>query len=195
MGIPFLSTMHKKNEVRLRIFVLLNKLDTFSTTTLNMVEKQSIYNSSCYYAKVKAMPDKMFALLVFLFIMSGCSLAPKQSASIYTRMGGMEVINQVVDETIEVAANHPKTKRSFDGIKLKNLKESVASQLCFKTGGGCEYEGETMKNSHADADITTAEFEVFVQIFRDALNKHVGEREKNEILQMYAPMKRDIVTQ
>lgn len=138
---------------------------------------------------------KVFILFALSFIMNGCSLQSKYGASIYTRMGGMDVIKQVVDETIEVAANHPKTKRSFDGIKLKTLKESVASQLCFKTGGGCEYEGETMKNSHADADITTAEFEVFVQIFRDALNKHVGEREKNKILQMYAPMKRDIVTQ
>jgi hemoglobin len=56
------------------------------------------------------------------------------------------------------------------------------------------YEGETMQNSHRDLKITTAEFELFVEAFRTSLNKHVGEREKNELLKILAPMKRDIVT-
>ncbi len=86
-----------------------------------------------------------------------------------------------------------RTKRSFEGVKLVQLKQSIVNQLCRLTGGGCEYDGETMKKAHADAKITTAEFELFVQSFRDALDRHVATREKNELLKIVAPMKRDIV--
>jgi len=56
------------------------------------------------------------------------------------------------------------------------------------------YEGETMLNSHKDAKISEAEFDAFVGMFRDTLNKYVNTREKNELLKILAPMKRDIVT-
>jgi hemoglobin len=42
--------------------------------------------------------------------------------------------------------------------------------------------------------VTSAEFELFVETFRTALDKHVGTKEKNELLKILAPMKRDIVT-
>jgi hemoglobin len=105
------------------------------------------------------------------------------------------VLTVVVSETIDSAAQHPKLERTFKGIKLATLKESVVNQLCVLSGGDCKYEGETMKNSHADLKITTAEFELFVQAMRDSLNRHVATREKNELLKLLAPMKRDIVHQ
>jgi hemoglobin len=51
-----------------------------------------------------------------------------------------------------------------------------------------------MKESHAGLNITEAEFYLTVQFLRDALDARVGEREKNELLRLLAPMKRDIVT-
>lgn len=116
-------------------------------------------------------------------------------ASLFERIGGIQVLTQVVDETVEESANNPKTQRSFKDIKLKTLKKSIVDHLCHITGGHCVYEGESMKKAHADAKISTAEFEVFVEIFRTALNRHVGTREKNELLKLLAPMKRDIVSQ
>jgi hemoglobin len=136
-----------------------------------------------------------FVLLSFF----GCSQAPTLSLTpdnrtLFERIGGLPVLKVVVSEGITDLTSNPKTKRSFEGIKLSKLEESIVSHLCHLTGGGCIYEGETMKNSHADAKITAAEFEVFVQIFRDALDRHVGTREKNELLKILAPMRRDIVT-
>ncbi len=129
----------------------------------------------------------------------GCSqLSVKPNAdnqqSLFERIGGLPVITVVVSETIDEVSNNPKTSRSFKDIKLAKLKESVVSQICKLTGGKCEYDGETMKNSHQDAKISTAEFELFVSIFRDALNRHINTREKNELIKILAPMKRDIVT-
>lgn len=138
------------------------------------------------------LPVLAFTLCLHL-LLSACAHAPADS-SLFQRMGGLPVITAVVDETIDRSSQDPRTKRSFDGIKLPTLKKSVVDQLCRLTGGGCAYDGETMKKAHADAKITTAEFEVFVQIFREALDRHVATREKNELLKILAPMKRDIVT-
>ena len=141
-----------------------------------------------------------FSLL--LFTLAGCvylnDLNTSKSSestqnSLFYRIGGLPVLTQITDEFIDQVASSPKTKRSFDGIKLKTLKESIVQHLCELTGGPCKYEGETMLNSHRDAKITEAEFDAFVGMFRDTLNKYVNTREKNELLKILAPMKRDIV--
>ena len=120
--------------------------------------------------------------------------AEVQNNSLFKRIGGLPVLTKIVDEFIDEVATSPRTKRSFEGIKLKALKESVVSQLCKLTGGGCVYEGETMLNAHRDAKITEAEFNAFVDIFRETLNKYLATSEKNELLKILAPMKHDIIT-
>jgi len=115
------------------------------------------------------------------------------TTSLYARMGGTPVMTKIVDDFVDEVATSPKTKRSFEGIKLKALKESIVQQMCKISGGGCVYEGETMLNSHRDAKITEAEFDAFVEMFRETLNRYLPTREKNELLKILAPMKRDIV--
>lgn len=116
------------------------------------------------------------------------------SNTLFARIGGLPVLTKIVDESINDLVKSPRTKRTFDGIKLKSLNESIVAQLCKITGGGCVYEGETMLNSHRDLKISEAEFDAFVDIFRNTLNKHLATREKNELLKILAPMKHDIVT-
>ena len=121
---------------------------------------------------------------------------PKEihSDSLFERIGGLPVLTKIVDEFIDEVVHSPRTKRSFDGIRVKTLKATVVAQLCKLTGGGCVYEGETMLNAHRDAKISEAEFDAFVDIFRTTLTKYLPTREKNELLKILAPMKRDIVT-
>lgn len=141
------------------------------------------------------------SLLLIILNLLGCAgfndlstSQANQQQSLFTRMGGLPVLTKITDEFIDNVATAPSTKRSFDGVKLKVLKESVVAQLCKLSGGPCVYEGETMLNSHKDAKITEAEFDAFVGMFRQTLNKYVNTREKNELLKILAPMKRDIVT-
>lgn len=140
-----------------------------------------------------------YLAFMFIMLMSACahqnSEAVQSDASLLARMGGLPVLQVVVSELIDNASEHPELKNTFKGVKLATLKESVVNQLCVLSGGDCIYEGETMKNSHLDLKVTTAQFEIFVQILRDSLNKHVSTREKNELLKILAPMKRDIVYQ
>ncbi len=101
----------------------------------------------------------------------------------------------VVSDTIDVLAASADGRRSFDRVKLDRVKRRVVEQFCALTGGPCVYRGDDMRTVHGGLGITEREFNAIVQIVRDMLARHgVGEREKNELLRLLAPMKRDIVT-
>lgn len=134
-------------------------------------------------------------LIVVSFLVCACVTQSHTNLSLYQRIGGQEMLYKISAETLDKVANDPKTKRSFDGVKMDALKESLTNFLCVETGGDCVYDGETMENSHADAEITMAEFELMVHTMREVMDRNkVGTREKNELLKRLAPMKRDVVT-
>ena len=137
---------------------------------------------------------KSFVIVSAILMSFNVNATEVDSNSLYARMGGTPVMTKIVDDFVNEVTTSPKTKRSFEGIKLKALKESIVQQMCKISGGGCVYEGETMLNSHRDAKITEAEFDAFVGMFRATLNRYLPTREKNELLKILAPMKRDIVT-
>ena len=146
--------------------------------------------------------SKCFILISTLCLVACTNLKPANESipaevnnnSLFERIGGLPILTKIVDEFIDEVATSPRTKRSFDGLSLKTLKKTVVAQFCKLTGGGCVYEGETMLKAHRDAKISEAEFDAFVDIFRNTLTKYLATREKNELLKILAPMKHDIVT-
>ena len=133
---------------------------------------------------------------VAALLLASCASAPTQSPTLWQRMGGEPVVKRVVAETIDRSASDPRTKRSFDGVKLQVVKDKIVEQICSLTGGGCKYTGDPMDKVHKGLKNTEAEMNLLVQFLRDALDgAGVGTREKNELLAILAPMKRDIVTQ
>lgn len=139
------------------------------------------------------MRNYVFAIVVILC--AGCMGQPKPEATLFQRIGGMPMLSRLSNQTLDIVSKDPRTSRSFEGVKMKTLKESVANFLCVKTGGNCVYEGETMKKAHADLHNTVAEFEIMVDVLRERMDANgVGTKEKNELLKILAPMKYDIVT-
>ena len=125
-----------------------------------------------------------------------CASSTKSSSSapLYQQLGGVASITQITDRTLDRVSTDPRTQRTFANIKMKTLKESVATYVCKVADGPCIYEGETMRNSHADLGITGAEFDLMVEILRDEINQtHVPTGAKNELLKRLAPTRRDIV--
>lgn len=144
--------------------------------------------------RILSLSLSLLTILLFFACSEAISKAyADQAASLYERLGGEPNLTIIVDEVIDRTAHDPRTQRSFKGVKLPALKESIVKQFCVISGGPCEYEGETMKNAHEDAQITEAEFDSMVDILREVLDKHVATREKNELLRLLAPMKKDIV--
>jgi len=134
---------------------------------------------------------------LFLFFVAATTFAPYVVAeeSLYDRMGGAPVLARVVDELMQLNRTDPRISRSFQKISVKRFRKTLIEQLCTIAGGPCQYAGDDMKSVHGGLDITDAEFNRLVENLVTALNGNgVGLREKNELLKLLAPMKRDIVT-
>ena len=77
---------------------------------------------------------------------------------------------------------------------LRKLRQHVVDQLCEVTGGPCYYIGRTMKTTHAGLGITESDWQVTVKHLNATLDRFkVPEKERNEILTLFASLKQDIV--
>lgn len=122
-----------------------------------------------------------------------CSTRPA-SAPLYQQLGGVAALEAVSNRTMDRVSTDPRTRRSFDGIKMATLKKSVAAYVCKVADGPCVYEGETMAKSHAQSNISGAEFDIMVAVLREELDRAgVPDAAKNELLRRLAPSRRDIV--
>jgi hemoglobin len=121
-------------------------------------------------------------------------MAAAAEQSLYARMGGEPVIRVVVSDTLDrVVADH-QLGRSFEKVDVDRVKRLLVEQICELAGGGCHYSGDSMREVHGGHQISEAEFYGLVQILRDNLKRHhVRQRERNELLALLAPMKRDVV--
>lgn len=133
----------------------------------------------------------MFALALPL---AACSTPPAPTP-LYQQLGGVKGIETVTAALLQRMATDPRTKRTFDGINLRALTESLSNQLCVVANGPCTYEGASMSKAHADLGIKGSEFDVTVQMLREELDRAgVDAAAKNELLRRLAPMRRDMVS-
>lgn len=134
-------------------------------------------------------------LLLAVLAVACAAPSPFDQPTLYSRLGGEPVVKKVVAETINRAATDPRTNTSFKDVKLQNVIDKITEQICSLAGGGCKYTGDSMVQVHKGLKNTEAEMNLVVQFLRDSL-EHAGvkDREKNELLRLLAPMKRDIVT-
>jgi hemoglobin len=134
------------------------------------------------------------ALAAIAAFITACAPLPSATPTLYQRMGGEPVVRRVSNEVIERSSTDPRTARSFKDVKIARVKDKLFEQICELSGGPCKYTGDPMKEVHKGLKNTEAEFSLLVQFTREALDRAgVREREKNELLRLLAPMKRDIV--
>lgn len=136
------------------------------------------------------------ALAALAVTLAACAHPPAPGTEpLYARLGGVAGIESVSQAMLERMSTDPRTRRTFDGVNLRTLSASLATHLCMVADGPCVYEGETMRNAHADLGLGGSEFERTVQILREELDRAgVSQGAKNELLRRLAPSRRDIVT-
>ncbi len=133
-------------------------------------------------------------LAAIALTVAALSPAAAESGSLYARLGGAEGVNAVATVLIDRVVADPRTSRSFKDSNLARVKKHLGQQLCQLAGGGCAYEGDTMREVHAGQDITEAEFYAMVEILENVLRERgVSTADRNALLAKLAPMKRDVV--
>lgn len=117
--------------------------------------------------------------------------------TLYKRVGGYDAIAAVTDDFLGRLAADKQMSRFFVGVgadSLRKLRQHVVDQLCEATGGPCYYFGRSMKTVHAGLGITESDWQITVKHLMATLDKFkVPDKERNEILTMFAGLKNDIV--
>ena len=133
----------------------------------------------------------------------------------------LEVVNEMADdtrlralvaETPMAAKDHDEVARQASAMlrtrqalgdrpadalaqaRAGRVKRLLVEQICQLAGGGCRYSGDPMREVNSGHRISESEFYGLVEILRESLRRHhVRLRERNELLALLAPMKRDVV--
>ena len=120
------------------------------------------------------------------------AIAP--TGSLYARLGGTPIVTAFVGDTIDRVAANPETRRSFDKVDLQRVKDRLIEQICALTDGGCAHTTDAMPDVHAGYRISGAEFLGLVEVLRESMRaREVPLAARNELLEVLAPMKRDVV--
>jgi hemoglobin len=145
---------------------------------------------------------KLFCLSAFILAGSPGALAQSDAPvpSLFDRLGGLAPISVVVNDFIDVVvadsvlnANEA-VEASRNMVPAPYLKYQVTAMVCEVTGGPCSYQGRDMKTAHAHLNITAAEWDQMVMLFKDVLAKHqVPEGETQELLDIVGSTQADIV--
>lgn len=127
--------------------------------------------------------------------------AQQEARSLYERLGGLAPISVVVSDFIDVLVpdpilnENPAIDAARERVPPAYLKYHVTAMVCEVTGGPCDYHGRGMEESHAHLNITEAEWDRMVVLFKQVLAEHeVPERESGELLEIIGTTKADIVS-
>lgn len=131
-------------------------------------------------------------------LLSAAGCAETQSMqtprSLYDRLGGKTAISAVVDQFVANVAGDSRINGRFATTDIPKLKGHLVDQICMAAGGPCIYKGRDMKTTHAGMNISNADFGALVDDLVKALDTFkVPAREKEELLGLLGPMKKDIV--
>ena len=131
--------------------------------------------------------------LVLAIGLSACAERPIP-LSLYSRIGGRAALVAVVDQLAANIAADRRISGFFAATDMAAFKVGLVDQLCMMTGGPCRYAGPGMRAVHAGRHIRDADFDAFMADLVAALDHfNVPPREKEELLGLLAPMRRNIV--
>ena len=137
-----------------------------------------------------------FSALGGILLLAGCSGTDTMPAQqpLYDRLGGKPAISAVIDQFVANVAGDSRINGRFATTDIPRLKANLVDQVCMATGGPCNYKGRDMKTTHAGMKISNSDFGALVEDLVKALDTFkVPAREKNELLGLLGPMKKDIV--
>ena len=104
-------------------------------------------------------------------------------------------LGRLADDLVERLLVDARIGAFFKDTKPAHLKQQLADQFCAVMHGPCVYDGETMKNAHAELKITRKDFLALVELLQAAMDKRqIPFVAQNRLLARLAPMHREIIT-
>jgi hemoglobin len=137
-----------------------------------------------------------YCLLIISLYLSACTSQYVIDDAFYDELGGKEGVRLFVTRAVELYHSDKRIAFLFENTDDEYLIEQIENQMCYLSGGSCEYEGLDMRAAHSGLEITEAEFDIFVELFIDALEyAKVPHTARYKLLAKLAPMREDIIHQ
>ncbi len=139
------------------------------------------------------------AALLIVMLLAGTlsSFAQEKPKTLYQRVGGYDVIANVVDDFLGQLGQDPAFKRFGQGRgqdSLHRARQLIVDQICWLSGGPCTYIGRDMKTAHHGLAITAEEWESAGKHMAASLDKFkVAGKDKEEFLAMIEKLRPDVV--
>jgi hemoglobin len=114
--------------------------------------------------------------------------------SLYERLGGVDAITAVVRAVVDRELKDDRINQKFARTNVDRLIKEFADLICQASGGPCSYTGRDMTAAHHDMGVTSGEFQAFVEDVVAVLDDFkVGQAEQDELLNILAPLRGEIV--
>jgi hemoglobin len=114
--------------------------------------------------------------------------------SLYDRLGGLDAITAVVRAVVDHQMKDDRINQKFARTNEDRLIKEFIDQICQATGGPCTYTGRDMAEAHHNMGVTNGEFQAFVEDVVAVLDGFkVGKAEQDELLNILAPLRGEIV--
>ena len=119
---------------------------------------------------------------------------PIQGDAVYKALHERDGIQRVIDDFIGRITSDPRIKRRFEDANLARLNLLLVQQVCYLTGGPCDYSGQDMRSAHQGMGLRNDDFNALAEDLQLAMDKEgVPFSAQNRLLAKLAPMQRLIV--
>jgi hemoglobin len=118
-------------------------------------------------------------------------------ATLYQRLGGYDVIAEVVDDFFRRMGEDERLQRPLEGLSdadMRRVRQHTVDFICEKTGGPCFYTGRDMAAAHEGTGITAADWDRASELMAATLDARGIQNElRDEFGGFIAGLRKDIV--
>ncbi|MEP7157054.1 MAG: group 1 truncated hemoglobin [Betaproteobacteria bacterium] len=139
----------------------------------------------------------------FLLKITGClaisfalaAPAYAEQSPLMAQFGGVEKLQKMTDEFVELLLVDPRTRGRFSGADIPKLKILLGQQFCQLIDNSCTYTGKDMKSAHSGMGLRNTDFNALAEDLQIVLEKNgVPFAAQNKLVAKLASMQRDVVT-
>ena len=133
--------------------------------------------------------------LMLAMLLAACARVPVEpDQRFFEQLGGHQAISRVVEDLLFRVADDPRIAHHFENVDILRVHEKLVEQICFESGGPCEYTGDPMDIVHANLGITEADFNALVEHLVDAMEAEgIPRTAQNRLLRRLAPMRAEVL--
>lgn len=134
--------------------------------------------------------------LAMLLLGSACMRmgSERDQPDLYRTLGERAGVEAIVKAIFVRVYADPRIVGLFANTDRVDLERLVVEQICMEAGGPVPYTGRTMTESHAGLNLTTRDFDAFVEDFILGMeDAGVPYRTQNRLLKIFAPMRGEII--